>query len=231
MRIWYKLPYSVRNYAHKKLHKVNSNRFLLFLTFFRHKMTAQSFKSSNRFFLRIGESRQFPNWVSTNYQVFTRNFLDATKPYGNEICAAIFADNVIEHLSLDRGTKMLTMAHYALVSGGKIRIATPDLKSIVRAYLGGEEKVLREFREDLDGHNLNVRYPADLLRITFTGFGHEKGFIYDFEALRSVLEDVGFVEVKKFLPGESDETHLRNLETRMGKSDMWSQMAVEARKP
>jgi len=231
-RLWKKLPIGFRNSAHKMIHRFNSSPFLLHLSSVRHYLTMRRVKNSiSPVRLRIGESRTFSGWVSTNYQVLTKNFLDATKFYGSECCELIFADNVIEHLDKRSGELLVKNAYDALNSGGILRITTPDLQSIVNKYLEGSADEVKQLASDLEEHNLDIQRPSDLLRVTFSAFGHHKGIIYDFNSMNELLESVGFSRVQKYLPGVSPNPDLHNLETRVGKSDMWSQMAIEATKP
>lgn len=232
IEIWKMLPFPLRTLVHRIVHRFNSSQMLLRLISVRHQLTVKELKrASTPANLRIGESRKFTGWISTNYQVITRHFLDATKPYGSGVCKYVFADNVIEHLDFSAGEKLIECAWDALVPGGILRITTPDLDSIARKYLTGSQEAVTQFAEDLVEHDLEIRSAPDLLRITFTKFGHEKGFIYDFQTLENLLKAKGFIEIKRFLPGDSADPNLRNLETRVKPSDMWSQMAVEALKP
>jgi predicted SAM-dependent methyltransferase len=232
IEIWKKLPFPLRTLVHRIVHRFNSSQVLLRLISVRHQLTVKKLKrASTPAYLRIGESRKFTGWISTNYQVITSHFLDATKPYGSGKCRYIFADNVVEHLDFCAGEKLIECAWEALIPGGILRLTTPDLESIARKYLMRSQKDVTQFAVDLVEHGFEIRSAPDLLRITFTKFGHEKGFIYDFQTLENLLKAKGFIEIKKFLPGESEDPNLRNLESRVKPSDMWSQMAVEARKP
>ena len=231
-KLWKKLPKELRNSVHRILHRINSSGILLRVFSFRHQLSVikiSSLKSPVR--ICIGESRVLDGWLSTNYQILAKNFLDATKYYGSECCENIFADNVIEHLDRESGALLVARAYDALSPGGILRITTPDLKSIATKYLEGLPEDVVQIAEDLTEHNLDIRTPSDLLRITYAAFGHHKGMIYDFDSLKLLLESAGFSHVTKFAPGLSATPTLANLESRVGKSDAWSQMAVEATKP
>ena len=231
-KFWKRLPLGLRSNFHRRLHRFNSSPILLRISAFRHYRTVSLIRSSSiPVQLRIGESFSFPGWISTNFQVITKNFLDATKFYGTENCSAIFADNVIEHLDRRSGELLVKNAYEALMTGGILRITTPDLHSIVMKYVEGSTKDVQQFALDLKGHGLDIEVPSDLLRVTFSAFGHHKGIIYDFNSLKALLESVGFSKISKFSPGVSSSASLSNLETRVGESDKWSQMAVEATKP
>ncbi len=232
LKLWKKLPLELRGYIHLLLHRFNSSKHLIRLFSFRHQLTVRKLSSSKApVHLRIGESRKFEGWTSTNYQILTRHFIDATKSYGINVCEFIFADNVIEHLEYSDGERLIEQAFKALIPGGVLRLTTPDLETIAERYLTRSQSDLAQFAEDLRDHNVNVFSGPDLLRITFTSFGHHKGFIYDFQTLGDLLSSKGFCDVVKHAPGESRNPSLRGLETRVKPSDMWSQMAVEATKP
>jgi predicted SAM-dependent methyltransferase len=137
---------------------------------------------------------------------------------------------VIEHLTFENGKKMLSNIYDALEIGGKTRITTPDLESICKVYLQADLNYLKDYANDLENHNLKIDYFPDLLKTTFNSFGHHKGYIYDYNLLSSILQEIGFQNIEKFQPGISNDKTLRNLEHRNSKSDMWSQLSIEATK-
>lgn len=230
--MWKKLPLPLRNYAHHKAHRFNSNRLLLLIFAWRHEVTCKSLAGKEDLQLRVGESRNFEGWVSTNYQVLVRNFLDGRRSLtGVSNIRRAYLDNVIEHLPREEGTQMLTNLFLAMESRGVIRLATPDLESICTRYLKRDSKYIDEMSQDMKPHGLEVDAMPDLLRVTYSAFGHEKGYIYDFPTLKHALESIGFVDIELFRPGISNRSELRGLESRMGKSDDWSQMCIEAVKP
>ncbi len=184
------------------------------------------------FQLRLGESRKFEGWVSTNYQVFCRHLLDATKPFAVRPGANyIVIDNVIEHLPLSKGVLMLENIYDCLNPGGILRLATPDLCAIASMYLKPNYVEIENFKNDFKPHGIDIRYPADLLKATFNHFGHQTGYVYDLNILTSILVNLGYVNIKKYLPGESDIPALENIEHRVGLSDRWGQLCIQAMKP
>lgn len=228
------LPLNVRDKVNFLRHRINSNVVLLMLLSpLRHKLTIRHLASFNEpFRLRLGESRKFEGWVSTNYQVFCRHLLDATKPFKIGAGASyIVIDNVIEHLSLTEGTKMLRNIFECLIPGGVVRIATPNLREIVKMYFSPNPDEIANFRNDFHPHGVDVVYPADLLKATFNHFGHQTGYIYDLETLNTKLTEIGFVGIKQYKPGESEIHALKGVESRVGLSDRWGQLCIEASKP
>jgi predicted SAM-dependent methyltransferase len=234
IKLYKKLPLRYRDKLNFVRHRVNSNKALLVISAgVRHKQTLRFLsRSKTPFQLRLGESRNFDGWVSTNYQVFCPRLLDATRSFRvNPGATYIVIDNVIEHLSLDNGILMLRNIFDCLNPGGVVRIATPDLRSITTMYLNPDLVEIENFRKDFAPHGIEIRYPVDLLKATFNHFGHQTGYIYDNDVLTSILTEIGYVDVKKFLPGKSDIAALQNIESRVGLSDRWGQLCIEAMKP
>ena len=148
------------------------------LLYFRHYITRYLISNSKCKNLRIGESLKYADWISTNYQIFTEYFIDATRKFSkSNNFKYIIADNVIEHLTFENGKKMLSNMYDALEIGGKIRISTPDLESICKVYLQADLNYLKAYANDLENHNLKIDYFPDLLKTTFNSFGHHKGYI------------------------------------------------------
>ena len=230
--MWKRLPLSFRNNIHFLIHRFNSSRLLLRLFSWRHQVTCKKLAKRRNVWLRVGESRNFDGWISTNYQVLVKNFLDGRKTLkGVTNLQRVYLDNVIEHLPKREGTEMLINIFSAMEAKSVIRLATPDLESICHKYLSRNPQHIIELENDMANHGLEVTSMPDLLRVTFCAFGHEKGFIYDFSTLKNILEDIGFTNVEAYRPGVSKRPELHGLESRVGTSDQWSQMCLEAIKP
>lgn len=234
LRLYKKIPLRYRDKINLFRHRINSNKVLLKISSsIRHKLTMRHLsRAKEPFRLRLGESRNFEGWVSTNYQVFCKHLLDATKPFAVPPGAKyIVIDNVIEHLTLGKGVLMLENIYDCLIPGGVLRLATPDLHKIASMYLNPNSVEIENFKNDFKPHGIEIRYPADLLKATFNHFGHQTGYIYDLDILTSILTDLGYVNIKNHLPGESDIPALANIESRVSLSDKWGQLCIEAMKP
>lgn len=68
-------------------------------------------------------------------------------PYSDAEFDACYSSHVLEHLKLDEAQKMLMECYRILKPKGIIRIAVPDLESIVREYLNALEAVERGDKE------------------------------------------------------------------------------------
>ncbi len=166
--------------------------------------------------IELGGIAPRPGWVVTNANWNTRLFLDATQPWPVDPGSVelIFADNMVEHLTLDQARAFLRQAHTALRPGGTIRLPTPDVESAARYYLGEDEEraaaVLGMHRQK--GHV--AEHSTDLLRVPFADHGHHVGYLYDETSLSAELKRAGFHTIRRCATGESDNPALRGLENR-----------------
>ena len=116
-----------------------------------------------------------PGWLNTDVMWRGEMYLDLTRPWPvpPESIDRIYADNVIEHFSLEKARDVLRYCYQALRPGGAIRLATPDLERTVRAYLEDPELTAAH----LDRHRRHgypAEYPADMLRVTYAYHGHHR---------------------------------------------------------
>lgn len=171
-------------------------------------------------------------WICTDVVWWADRYLDLTRafPTGPSSVDYVYADNVIEHLTLDLGRAALRNCWNALRPGGRIRIATPDLETAARAYLE---------RSDLGTSHLDRHrrfgYQADhwndLLRITFVYHGHHEGYIYDEASLTEELLRAGFVDIQRQTAGQSNDPEFKGLEQRTEPSDVAMGLILEASRP
>jgi predicted SAM-dependent methyltransferase len=158
-------------------------------------------------------------------------YLNLTKPWPVPPGSIdrIYGDNVIEHFSLEVAREVLRHCYSALRPGGAVRFATPDLERTARAYL--ENPTLT--RAHLDRHRRHgypAEHPADMLRVTYAYHGHHLGYIFDWEALSSELATVGFIDIRRYEAGMSDDPAFQSLETRAEPTEEDTELIVEARK-
>lgn len=179
--------------------------------------------------LEIGGLVDRPGWLVTNVNAVTKLYLDATSPWPFEDGALelVYADNMIEHVSLEAGRVMFAEAFRCLRPGGVMRLVTPDLAKYVELYLAGtRDGEIVDFYREL---GLTVEHPVDLLRVPIASFGHHTGNVYDLAALTAELERAGFVDVKEWDLVESGHPEMAGLDKRIGEGG--AQMAVEAVRP
>ena len=69
-----------------------------------------------------------------------------------------------------------------------------------------------------------------MLRITYAFHGHHLGYCFDWEALSAELTVAGFVDVRRYEAGESDDPAFSGLESRDEPTEAATELIVEARK-
>lgn len=157
-----------------------------------------------------------PGWLGTDFWPSTSvAFLDATKPFPMKdgTFNYIHSEHMIEHITWFEGLTMLRECFRVLKPGGTLRVATPDLQAITGLYgyeAGSiEEKYIRTTTDQyLQGID---RYRAGfVINSAFYRWGHK--FVYDSELLGQALQECGFVYIKRYPPGESDDPNLRGIE-------------------
>ena len=120
----------------------------------------------------------------------------------------IYSEHVIEHLDLEDGLSLLRECRRVLVRDGVLRVATPDLDAVVRAYQGdwrGQDWVNWPGHEWIDS-------PARMINQSFHGWGHRH--LYDHAELTLRLAQAGFGETRRCALGQSSTPGLAGLETR-----------------
>ena len=168
--------------------------------------------------LQIGAgSNNLPGWLNTDIEPRAEQvFLDATKPFPfpDNSLNYIYAEQIIEHLPFEGGMVMLRESHRALAPGGKLRVATPDLRSLVRLFDQDDTEAERRFMTaqlKLEGVRVTEsEKPLFTMNMYFRAWGHQ--FLYDKQGLQSALESAGFHDIRFVRHHESDDPQLRDVE-------------------
>lgn len=179
--------------------------------------------------LELGGIAPRAGWLVTNVNPLTRNYLDATVtwPLADHSVSHVFADNVIEHITLDAGRAMLAEAYRCMMPGGRIRLVTPDIRGHVEMYLAGAASLDSEAARHYRTYKaLTIEHPIDLVRIPIASFGHHAGYVYDFETLDAELTRAGFHDVVRCPLGDSSDPTFAGLDVRGDEGG--AQIAVEA---
>jgi predicted SAM-dependent methyltransferase len=124
-------------------------------------------------------------------------------PFRDGYVAGIFTEHCIEHISFDEALFALREFHRIMVAGAYIRIIVPDLEIYIDRY--------REFHSTgsltfYQSQGASSRSPAVSINALFRRHGHQ--FIYDFPTLQAMLDQVGFVGIRKMKFGDSQDTRL-----------------------
>jgi SAM-dependent methyltransferase len=182
-----------------------------------------------------------PGWFNTDFYLFSPgvHFLDATKPlpFADRSFMYVFTEHQIEHITIEEAQRLLRECFRIVRPGGRIRIATPSLEFITglkRAALSPDEERYVQFAGKFLDPELGLRTPAVAVNSIFYEHGHR--FIYDFETLAHLLQQAGFIDVRRCASGESECPELRGIDshaTPMG-SDVFNRLetiVVEASRP
>ncbi len=171
--------------------------------------------------LQIGAGdNRHAGWLHTNYfpiRPWCRKsvFLDATGrfPFPDASFDYVFAEHMIEHIDYAGGLAMLREAFRVLRPGGRIRIATPDLR--VFARLLGEN--LSEDDRALLGYICEAwNAPGEpvsgvtAINTQMHAWGHR--FLYDEATLRGSFAAAGFADIRRVAVGESADPFLARID-------------------
>ncbi|TFV52989.1 methyltransferase domain-containing protein [Blastococcus sp. TF02A-35] len=172
-----------------------------------------------------------PGWINTDVQWRADAYLDATRawPVPAGSVDFVYADNVIEHVTLEQGRLVFQHAFDALAPGGVFRLATPDVEAVARQYLENGELAQAGMARNRE-RGRDFVHPVQLIRETFVGAKHYLGFCYDLASISAEMEAAGFV-VERVPAGRSEHPELCGLEARMHPAEQATQLLVEGRKP
>lgn len=155
-------------------------------------------------------------WLNSDIAPKSRDviFIDSSRPFPFEdnIFDYIFSEHQIEHLKYSQGLVMLKECFRSLKPGGKIRITTPDLESFINLYKNPKEieKAYIDYTIKRCFPELEQNKEIFVLNNLFINFGHR--FIYDKNSLESNLKSIGFVDIKFYTVGVTDEVIFKNIE-------------------
>lgn len=156
-------------------------------------------------------------WLNTElYGGIDRLPLDLLKPFpiSSDSFHYVFSEHTIEHFTYEQGKHIMSESFRILKKGGRVRIATPDLEFLIRLYDRRKTKTQKKYIEWAANeifHDQKKATDTFVINNFVRAWGHQ--FIYDFKALKQLLEDIGFKNVKRFPVGKSYDKHLNNIES------------------
>lgn len=187
------------------------------------RLAQQCFESANPPKLHLGcGNRLLDGWLNTDLHPRSAQVarLDATRrfPFADGVFALAYSEHLIEHVSFGEGAVMLRECFRVLAPGGRIRVATPDLRFLTALHRSDlsplQERYLAWAVAEMPGMPEMGRGGADtgsgfVINIFLRAWGHR--VIYDEPMLRSALERAGFASVTECGLNESSEAALRGL--------------------
>jgi len=128
----------------------------------------------------------------------------------------VYTEHFIEHIERDYAVRLFSHARKVMVTGGVLRISTPDLVKLVDDYRAGQ--VVR-----MEHGGWFPETPCRMVNEGMRMWGHT--FVYDESELVGLLRECGFKTIERVQWGQSEHPELRNLESRPDFADL----IVEAR--
>jgi predicted SAM-dependent methyltransferase len=188
--------------------------------------------------LNIGAGpNPLPGWINTDlYARPDVMSMDATKrfPFDDEIFSHIWTEHMIEHVPQRAGEFMLCECFRVMRPGGRIRVATPDMRFLI----GLTHPVLFPLQREYIAWSCHLFAPEKpvcgetVMEFFRHSWGHQ--FIYTAGSLWAAMEAAGFVDPVRCELQDSSDPELRNLanDTRMPPRFLALEtMTIEAVKP
>jgi predicted SAM-dependent methyltransferase len=138
-------------------------------------------------------------------------------PSGENTISLIYSEHFIEHLNLQDGFNLLRECVRVLCPGGIMRISTPNVQVLMRAYEGNALDYWAEL-------GWRPGTPCDLLNEGMRLWGHQ--YLFDRARLAELLLQAGFAKVAAVPWGQSAVPDLCGRESRPFRGDL----IFEARK-
>jgi predicted SAM-dependent methyltransferase len=168
--------------------------------------------------LQLGAgTHALPGWFNTDLQPAPPDvyFLDSVSkfPFADATFDYILSEHHLEHVPWDRGQFMLGECRRVLRPGGRIRIATPSLESIVGLITTEPTAIQQRYIDFMSQSFLQPSMPAGAAGVVnnaFVSWGHQ--FLYDRPTLLQSLVANGFGDPEFTTPGQSRHEHLRGVE-------------------
>lgn len=168
--------------------------------------------------LQIGaQSNSIDGWLNVDLLPKTDEvvYMDATKtfPFEDQSIDYIFTEHMIEHVSFSEADYMISECARVLKSGGKIRIATPNILTVSEIISRPHEENYNTYID----YYMDRFFPEDMPKLPvfvanklFYSFGHK--FIHSVDSLRYLVEKHGLVFSGECEVQESNDSNLKNLE-------------------
>lgn len=167
--------------------------------------------------LQIGAGlNALEGWINTDIHADKKNFyLNLKKPFtfSNNLFDFVYSEHVIEHFSYDECKNILSECYRIMKNGGVMRITTPDLKFLIKIFENQKSELHKEYIKWNSETFILSSAPSNSVSVInnyVRDWGHK--FIYDFDTLKILLSEIGFVEVVQCEISLSRYEQLCNLE-------------------
>lgn len=165
-------------------------------------------------------------------------YLDTTRrfPFADATFDYVFSEHHLEHITYEEGLFALSECYRILKPGGRIRLATPNLGTLLGLYTPQPDERQQRYMRFIAEHflpGISDPQPVFVINNAFRNWGHQ--FLYDRATLQQTLTHVGFLDICFLHPGESNHQPLCQLEMHgqfIGDEEInqFETMVVEARR-
>lgn len=157
---------------------------------------------------------RLPGWIHVDFDAScrpdVRADLSEPLPFADACADFLHSEDFIGQLSFTQARAFLQECYRVLKPGGVLRLLTPDLAQLVRAYVNRDQGLKALWDREV-GIPLETGTLGELVHAALT-FADQNSF-YDEETLRSLLEPAGFA-VERVACNESRYPELRGLDYR-----------------
>jgi SAM-dependent methyltransferase len=151
--------------------------------------------------LQIGaQSHSMSGWL--NVDILPKEssvvYMDATQPFpfpGNTF-QYVFTEHMIEHITFAEALFMLKECHRLLQPGGRIRVATPNLRAVINVLQNPHDAQHQAYTKFYLDRFCEPGLPPDpvyVVNTMFYQFGHR--FIHTDTSLTHLLQQAGFRDI------------------------------------
>ena len=187
----------------------------------RHQVIASYLKNNKICRLQVGSGpSNIEGWLNSDIEpnIFRGQIyinMSRKLPVESNSLDYIFSEHSLEHIPFNDGVRFLSEAYRVLKNKGVIRISTPDLFFLFR--------LLQDKSRLSPAQNDYIKWASEefikgkykrtsrVVNNFFRAWGHK--YIWDFETIREVLEDVGFTGICLCSPGSSVHIDLQKMES------------------
>lgn len=133
-------------------------------------------------------------------------------PISNGSCRAIYCSHILEHLSLEEFRIALRNTFTYLNIGGIFRFVMPDLEQLASDYLNSHDPqaACRFMQDSYLGRTIRPRGFTGQIRNWLGNTAHL--WLWDYKAVVTELEAVGFEENRRASFGDSEDVRFQDVE-------------------
>ena len=162
--------------------------------------------------LHVGAGNNYlDGWLNTDIRSRDKRviYLDATKsfPFGDNTFDFVFTEHFLEHLDYPFETQNFISECFRVMKGGGIaRISVPDTEYTLRAYMESDGEYFERCRRLWHPEWCTTKMES--VNFHFRQYDQHK-FAYDYETLKKLLEQCGFLEITQSECRGSESLELR----------------------